>query len=268
MSNQKEITQITRSDGETLNPQNYWMENGSIKIADDPEANYTVSFLTPVHVTNVTSVKPTVCQSFPLRVHVTVENHDINVRSFNVTAYADSNTTVFRDEITIGTKNLTLAGGNTTTVPFRWNTTGVALGYYNISATVDVVPGTADSSDVTHVDGWNYVAYPGDINGDGIVDVFDLSTLGQSFGYFCGSPGYNIIADITDDCLVDARDLAVITYYYGESGIAAEAKAASPEAFDENGTVEFPSLFVLPPVMMLVVLAGLAYRRKNGKSKM
>ncbi|MCW3978098.1 MAG: dockerin type I domain-containing protein [Candidatus Bathyarchaeota archaeon] len=55
----------------------------------------------------------------------------------------------------------------------------------------------------------------GDVNGDGIVDLFDLSIVGLAYGSFEGDPDYNPDADLTRDGLVDARDLATVTLNYG-----------------------------------------------------
>ena len=55
----------------------------------------------------------------------------------------------------------------------------------------------------------------GDVNGDGVVDIFDLSIVGLAYGSFEGDPDYNPDADLTRDGLVDARDLAIVTLNYG-----------------------------------------------------
>lgn len=57
----------------------------------------------------------------------------------------------------------------------------------------------------------------GDVNGDNAIDVFDLSAVGMAYGTFEGLPGYNRDADITKDGIVDMRDLAIVTLYFGET---------------------------------------------------
>ncbi|MCK4474688.1 carboxypeptidase regulatory-like domain-containing protein, partial [Candidatus Bathyarchaeota archaeon] len=57
----------------------------------------------------------------------------------------------------------------------------------------------------------------GDVNGDGVVDVFDLSIVGCAYGYFEGEPGYNADADLNEDGLVDGRDLAMVTINWGKT---------------------------------------------------
>jgi len=56
----------------------------------------------------------------------------------------------------------------------------------------------------------------GDVNRDGYIDVFDLSTLGVSYGCFSWMPCYNINADLNLDGVCDGRDLALITWHWGE----------------------------------------------------
>lgn len=57
----------------------------------------------------------------------------------------------------------------------------------------------------------------GDVNDDGIVNVFDLTIVSLSYGFFQGEPGYNPIADLNDDGLVDMRDLVVVARNLGRT---------------------------------------------------
>lgn len=56
----------------------------------------------------------------------------------------------------------------------------------------------------------------GDVNRDGYIDVFDLSTLGVSYGCFSFMPCYSVDADLNQDGVIDGRDLALITWSFGE----------------------------------------------------
>ncbi len=55
----------------------------------------------------------------------------------------------------------------------------------------------------------------GDVNGDGIVDIFDLSMVGLAYGRFAGEPGYNPDADLNEDGVVDVWDISVVCINYG-----------------------------------------------------
>lgn len=56
----------------------------------------------------------------------------------------------------------------------------------------------------------------GDVTYDGYIDVFDLSSVGAAYGRREGQVGYNPDADLNVDKRVDAKDLAFVTFYYGE----------------------------------------------------
>jgi hypothetical protein len=57
---------------------------------------------------------------------------------------------------------------------------------------------------------------PGDIDGDGDVDLADLATLLAAYGTCDGDPDYNPAADLTGDRCVDLSDLAELLSHYGE----------------------------------------------------
>ena len=55
----------------------------------------------------------------------------------------------------------------------------------------------------------------GDVNGDGVVDILDLSLVGWSYGSFEGEPGYNPDADLNEDGIVDIGDISIVCMNYG-----------------------------------------------------
>lgn len=62
-------------------------------------------------------------------------------------------------------------------------------------------------------------AIPGDINGDGKVDLLDLRILAAAFGSTPGDPRWNSNADINGDGRVDLADLTILAVHYGQTGI-------------------------------------------------
>lgn len=54
-----------------------------------------------------------------------------------------------------------------------------------------------------------------DINGDGIVDIFDLVLVCKAYGSVVGEPEYNPDADLNQDGLVDMRDVAAVCRHWG-----------------------------------------------------
>jgi hypothetical protein len=64
---------------------------------------------------------------------------------------------------------------------------------------------------------------PGDINGDGIVDIRDYAIWRQNFGQTsCGNP-----ADLNGDCIVDVRDYGIWSANFGHTAGAAARTATS-----------------------------------------
>ncbi len=55
-----------------------------------------------------------------------------------------------------------------------------------------------------------------DINGDGIVDLYDLVTVCKAYGRHLGEPGYNPDADLNMDDLVDIRDVTLVCRCWGD----------------------------------------------------
>jgi hypothetical protein len=96
-----------------------------------------------VHDIAITSVRTPVANVFlghNVTVKVTVINEGTEVENFTVTAYYN--------ESVIGTKTVTDFGyGASTVLEFVWDTTGVKLGNYTISAKASVVPGEEDIDD-------------------------------------------------------------------------------------------------------------------------
>jgi hypothetical protein len=119
---------------------------------------------------------------------------------------------------TVGTETVTLAGGSSTTVTLTWNTTGIAKGNYTISAYAWPVEGETDTNDNLLTDGWVFVAMPGDVNADGIVDIFDIATVALAFGSTPSEPNWNPVADINNDGIVDIFDIVVVALHFGETG--------------------------------------------------
>ena len=57
---------------------------------------------------------------------------------------------------------------------------------------------------------------PGDLDGDGDVDLSDLAGLLGSYGKCVGDPGYIPLADLNGDGCVTLSDLADLLGHYGE----------------------------------------------------
>lgn len=170
-----------------------------------------------VAVTNVTSSRTQAYPGYTLvKVYAEVKNLGTLSETFNVTAYADLNILPIGDEITVGEqKVVNLLVAETRILPFIWNTTGVPYGNYTISAVADTVPGETDTVDNTFIDGNVKIAVKGDVNGDGVVDIFDLVMVATWFGSNVPPAPYNI--DIIEDGVIDIFDLVALAVHFGET---------------------------------------------------
>jgi hypothetical protein len=110
----------------------------------------------PIHnvaVTNVQASPKYVYAGDNVSIQASVWNMGDFPESFTITAYADQDTAVIGDEITIGVKELDLLGKSFAGVTFQWNTTGLSLGNYTVSAEASAVPDENDPNDNLYVDG-------------------------------------------------------------------------------------------------------------------
>jgi len=168
-----------------------------------------------VAVTNITTSKdgckpmPTVPDNSFVKINVTTLNKGNFTETYNVTVYANS--TVIDTEIV----SLQLTG-TSTILHFRWNTTGWTHGNYTISATAGPVAGEVNTLDNTLTDGRIKVVIPGDINGDGTVDIFDAIILANAFNAVPLSPKWNPNADLKADDLIDIFDAIILANHFNQ----------------------------------------------------
>jgi hypothetical protein len=158
--------------------------------------------------TNVASSKTVVGQGFSATISVTVANQGGYTETFNTTAYA--NTTI------IASQNVTLPAGNSLTVMFTWNTTGLAYGNYTLSAYAWPVPGETDTADNNYTYGLVLVTIMGDVDGNGTVNVLDAIDLSNSFGKSTGQAGFNANADFDDNGIVNILDAITLANHYNQ----------------------------------------------------
>jgi len=180
-----------------------------------------------VGITEIVPSKTLVGQGYSLPINITVLNYGAYTETFNVTLYAN--------DTFIELQTITLASGNSTTLTFTWNTTGVAKGNYTITAKATQLPDETDTTDNTYIDGWIIVTILGDVNGDFEVDVFDKVIVGAAFGATYNAidgmywhqppdfPGPCIYcphtpnADINGDGIIDVFDKVIVGYHFGET---------------------------------------------------
>jgi hypothetical protein len=143
-----------------------------------------------------------------LDINVTVANHGSIAENFPLTVYANASV--------IDSRTISLASGNCTTVTFARNTTGFARGRYTIKAVAEPVLGETNTTDNTYIAGSVAVTIPGDVDGDGRVDLVDLVRIAMSYESQVGQPKWNPNADIDGNEIVDIFDVTILAQHYGQ----------------------------------------------------
>jgi outer membrane protein assembly factor BamB len=171
-----------------------------------------------IAVTDISPSKSVVCQGYSCTVNVTVSNKGEFTETFNITAYANATFVAMQEA--------TLSRGQSATITFEWNTSGLAKGNYSVSALAHLAS-DADPIDNNLVDGWIIVSMVGDITGptgwpDGKVDARDVAKACSLYGVKIPDPKYNPNWDLTGPALglpdgkIDARDVSLIASRYGQ----------------------------------------------------
>src|SRR5207245_11756483 len=60
-----------------------------------------------------------------------------------------------------------------------------------------------------------YAKVVGDVNGDGKVNIVDMSMVGSTFGSKLGDPRYNPAADLNQDGRIDISDMSIVGSNFG-----------------------------------------------------
>ena len=130
-----------------------------------------------VAVLDVTPSKTVVDLGDRVNITARVENQGDYTESFNVTAYADLETTIIGDEIVIGKQEVTLTSGVSTTITYVWDTTGVPYGNYTISAGATPVLSETDTADNLFTDGKILVYSPPENRTDVVIETIETLNL-------------------------------------------------------------------------------------------
>jgi len=176
----------------------------------DQVSNYVLYYpWTPVmwHDVAVVEVIPSrdwVYQAYSVQINVTVLNKgDLN-ETVVVTLYYN----VTRGEI-IGIETIDLLPGENTTITFMWNTENVPYCHnYTITAvaTIPLDHNLTDNVLTNEVK----IRILGDINGDGTVDMADISIAMDAFLSYPEHLGWNPDADLNMDLSVDMVDISLL----------------------------------------------------------
>ncbi|MDH5448121.1 MAG: cohesin domain-containing protein [Candidatus Bathyarchaeota archaeon] len=172
-------------------------------------------FCTLIRDVAIVDVRTSRNATYPGRlVNVTVVAANLGdmIETFNVTAYYDSNE--------IGTQTVfNLAPHRNTTLTFTWNTTGLQpCNNYTIKAEAWQVPYEINIENNIYTDGFVKIKMIGDVNGDGIIDIYDLTAACGAYGSREGDPNWNPEVDLAPIWgIIEIYDLVTIASRYGQT---------------------------------------------------
>jgi len=175
--------------------------------------NTLVTILTPGHdvaINDLILLKAIVGQGYNMSIGVTVKDYGMFSETFNVTAYAN--------KTLVGTQAVTLVSAEKADLLFTNSTASMIMGTYTVNATAGPIPGQTNSSDNT-VGGQVLVGIPGDLNGDGVVNVLDAIILADAFSSVLGSSNWNPNADINGDGAINILDAIILENHFGETSV-------------------------------------------------
>jgi hypothetical protein len=93
----------------------------------------------------------------------------------------------------------------------------MAMGKYGILIQAAPVPGETDTADNTFT-GYVYVGVPGDVDGNGIVNMLDIYKIALIFGATRSSTNYVANYDIEDNGIINMLDMYIAAVHYGQLG--------------------------------------------------
>jgi parallel beta-helix repeat protein len=195
-------------------------QTGSDGIGDTPYAidgcmradNYPLMnpWMSPnISVTNIRTSKTIVGEGFDICINVSITNHGNKIECFDVEVYANMTS--------ISSQNLILTNGASLSTTFTWNTTSWVKGNYTINAYVPTISGEVNIAGNQYIDGWVFVTIPGDVDGDKEVYIYDFVRITCIYWSQVGNSEYKANSDINGDGIIDIYDLTVCTSHYGQS---------------------------------------------------
>jgi hypothetical protein len=133
---------------------------------------------------------------------------------------ASFNVTVFHNATKIATQSVSnLLPEQNVSLTFMWDTTGTQpCNNFTISAEASQVPYEINLANNLLVDGYVKIKMLGDIDGNGIIDIYDVVTTALSYGSKPGDPMWNEDADLAPDYgIIDIYDVVTVTAQYGKT---------------------------------------------------
>jgi len=177
-------------------------------IPHETQSGFFQSVIRNVAVIALEANPRIIYENFKVNITLTVSNKGDLTETFNVTIYYDN-----LPINTVKVENLPSKQNRTLTL--TWDTRGLKPGVYTLKAEAQPVPYESDLTDNTLSDGTVTINITGDVNGDGVVDIYDLAIVGLAFSSKPGDPNWNPMADLNQDGQIDIFDLVILALNFG-----------------------------------------------------
>jgi hypothetical protein len=158
-------------------------------------------------ITNVTTSKTggsreIVGQDYTCRVYVSVQNNGDFEEALQVLVYANTSQ--------IASLVVAAEHGQSENVSLTWNTTGFAKGNYTIWVYVKPVTNETYTADNIKLGSTVFVTVAGDVTGEGLCDMQDISILVDKFlKEPKDGPAWDPNCDVNDDHIIDMADISI-----------------------------------------------------------
>jgi len=177
-------------------------------ITHEDHNGYFQSLIVDIGVLAISASPSAIFKGKSTNVTVTVTNEGNSTQSFTLNIYFNTTLMV--------TMNITSLVANTNaTVTVAVNTSTIIWGKYVLSAQVPPLPYETHTADNNLTDGIVNVKVPGDLNGDGVVDILDAILLSIAYGSSPATPNWNPDADLNGDNVVNILDAILLGNYFG-----------------------------------------------------
>jgi hypothetical protein len=148
--------------------------------------------------------KTVFAQGWPIGINITVADPGYYSETFKVTAYANT--------IAIAATNVTLSGGGKALITIA-GTANLPYGNYTIGAYASPVPGELNLANNRVTSSTSIeVTIPGDLNGDGVVNIFDLGMI--TANWMQTVPPAPANADACAVGIINLIDLSAVTSHW------------------------------------------------------
>ncbi|MGD8565197.1 MAG: hypothetical protein PVF96_02485 [Candidatus Bathyarchaeota archaeon] len=201
-----------------VNTDDNFLEDGTVEVVEEAQLIHDVA------VVDVLPSSASVIVGSTVTIDVTVENIGDFAETVNVTAYYDAIEIATVHDVALG-----VSEDDTVSIP--WNTSGVSLGSYVISATVSVVEGEVNTDDNSMTDGTVQVVEETPL----IHDVAVVDVLLSSASVIVGD---TVTIDVTVENIGDFAETVNVTAYY--DAIEVDTVYGVSLGVGEDDTVSIP----------------------------